>query len=128
MIKLAISIIEKGSDALHKVRYSDTLGIEALDAIARVRHVLALTAELLFKSHVANDEKLQEPEVKSELDKLVHVVQRMCEQMPHRAPLVYLLKQLTRRYGASVIKDLTLDPAMTWLIPREFEERQVRVE
>ncbi|XP_031561517.1 E3 ubiquitin-protein ligase RNF213-like [Actinia tenebrosa] len=120
LIGLATSMIAKGSNALRKVKHSDTLGIEALEAIARVRHALGLTAELLFKSHVASDEKLQEPEVKSEFDKLLNVVQGMCDQ----APLVYLMKQLTRRYGASVIKDLTQDPEMSWLIPREFEKRE----
>jgi hypothetical protein len=105
---------------------SDKLGIEALEAIARVRYVMAFTAELLFKSDVANDEKLQEPEVKSEFLKLLTVVQDMCLQMTDRAPLIYLLKQLTRRYGGSVIKDLTQNPQMNWLIPREFETRQVR--
>lgn len=126
LIGVSTKLISDAGKVLRDVDTSDELDIKVVEAISNTRHVLTLTAEWLFKRHVTDDVSLREEDVLSALHKLLMVVEAMFSQLRDSAPVLYLLKQLARRYGGSVIRELTREQEMRWLIPLDLYSSQVR--
>ncbi|KXJ15388.1 E3 ubiquitin-protein ligase RNF213 [Exaiptasia diaphana] len=115
-------IITSNGQKLTTNQDSENLDIEFLDAISKTRHGLGLTAEWLFKSRKTDDDRFED--MAGPLNEVLSVVEDFVKRLKHRAPLVYLLKQLARRYGEPVVRELIQQPDLQWLIPREFEGYQ----
>ncbi|KAK3715936.1 hypothetical protein QZH41_016501 [Actinostola sp. cb2023] len=125
LIGVSTKLISDAGKVLRDVDTSDKLDINVVEAISNTRHVLTLTAEWLFKRYVTDDVSLREEDVLSALHKLLMVVEAMFSQLRDCAPVLYLLKQLARRYGGSVIRELTREQEMHWLIPLDLDSSQI---
>lgn len=105
---------------------SDELQVVSLEAIAKARCTLGMTAEFLCKSCVSDDENWGKEETRKALGDLFATVQALCTSGRSRSPAVFLLKQLVKRYGGNSIVTVSQNEELSWIVPAEFQRREVR--
>ena len=130
-LQISIGIITKFcQDALKILNEvftsSDELQVKSLDAVAKARYALGMTAEFLYLSCVSDDEKWRKHETRGALELLFNKVQALCTCGHSRSPALYLLKQLVKRYGGHCIATISQHEELSWIVPAEFQQRQVR--
>ena len=131
-LHLSIGIITKFcQDALQVLNKdfasSDELQVESLDAIAKARYALGMTAEFLYLSCVSDDEKWRKNETCGALEFLFAEVKALCTSGDSRSPALYLLKQLVKRYGGHSIVTVSQNEDLSWIVPAEYLQREVIV-
>ena len=98
--------------------------MHSLEAVAKARYILGVTAEYLYMSCVSDDEKWTKPETRYALDLLFNNVRTLCTAGHSRSPALYLLKQLVKRYGGHSIATISQNEELSWIVPTEFQRRQ----
>lgn len=98
--------------------------MDSLEAIAKARYSLAMTAEYLYMSCVSDDEKWSKRETRVALDLLFTNVRALCTSGHSRSPALYLLKQLVKRYGGHSIATISQNEELSWIVPAEFQRRE----
>ena len=102
----------------------DELQVDSLDAVAKARYILGVTAEYLYMSCVSDDEQWRKPETRNALDVLFNNVRALCTAGHSRSPALYLLKQLVKRYGGHSIATIAQNEELSWIVPAEFQRRE----
>lgn len=105
---------------------SDELQVESLDAIAKARYALGMTAEFVYLSCVSDDDRWRKHETRGALEFLFAKVKALCTSGDSRSPALYLLKQLVKRYGGHSIATVCQNEELSWIVPAEFRQREVR--
>ena len=103
---------------------SDELQVDSLEAIAKARYVLGMTAEYLYMSCVSDDEKWSKRETRVALDLLFTNVRALFTSGHSKSPALYLLKQLVKRYGGHSIATISQNEELSWIVPTEFQRRE----
>ena len=98
--------------------------MESLEAVAKARYILGVTAEYLYTSCVSDDEKWSKPDTRNALDLLFNNVRALCTAGHSRSPALYLLKQLVKRYGGHSIVTISQNEELSWIVPAEFQRRE----
>lgn len=98
--------------------------MDSLEAVAKARYILGMTAEYLYMSCVSDDEKWVKPETRNALDLLFTHVQALCTSGYSRSPALYLLKQLVKRYGGHSFATVSQNEKLSWIVPAEFQRRE----
>lgn len=98
--------------------------MDSLEAVAKARYILGVTAEYLYISCVSDDEKWKKPETRIALDLLFTNVRTLCMSGRSRSPALYLLKQLVKRYGGHSIATISQNEELSWIVPAEFQRRE----
>ena len=98
--------------------------MDSLEAVAKARYALGMTAEYLYMSCVSDDEKWVKPETRNALDLLFTTVKALCTSVHSRSPALYLLKQLVKRYGGHSIATVSQNKELSWIVPPEFQRRE----
>ena len=101
--------------------------MHSLEAIAKARYVLGMTAEFLYLSCVSDDDKWKEHEIRGSLEFLFAKVKSLCTSGDSRSPALYLLKQLVKRYGGHSIATVCQNEELSWIVPDAFQQREVIV-
>jgi hypothetical protein len=97
-------------------RGDQVLDVKWLEGIANTRFVLSLAAEFMYKSRTeAKNQTWSHPDVKRALDRLLNEVQKICVQTLYTTPRLFLLKQLSRKFGFESISVLALE--FGWILP-----------
>ena len=95
-----------------------------LENVAKGRYVLGLTAE--FMTLMEEEGTWDNLLITRELLSLIESVKTMCcKSTASSAPRLYLLKQLTRRFGVEVIHTLCERRELDWIVPLESRAQQV---
>ena len=100
--------------------------MDSLEAIAKARFTLGMTAEFLYLSCVSDDEKWRKHEIRVALDLLFTKVKTLCTSGRSMSPALYLLKQLVKRYGGHSVATISKNEELSWIVPTEFQRRRVR--
>ena len=95
-----------------------------LEAVAKTRYLLGVTAEYLYMSCVSDDEQWRKPGTRDSLDLLFANVRALCTVGHSRSPALYLLKQLVKRYGGHSIATISQNEEHSWIVPAEFQRRE----
>lgn len=98
--------------------------MNSLEAVAKARYILGVTAEYLYMSCVSDDEKWFKPETRNALGLLFTNVKALCTAGHSRSPALYLLKQLVKRYGGHSIATISQNEEFSWIVPAEFQRRE----
>ena len=106
-------------------RQAQELDVEALEGVAKARFALALVAEFMFLRNEDSEGPWQDIEIRNGLEVLFHEARVICYKTLSPVPLVYLLKQLARRYGVNSIHSLSKQKDLEWILPPETRDRQV---
>jgi len=122
---VARMISKSGEILVQNQDLNSMLDINVLDAIANIRHALTLSAEWIFRSQITDDTAFEDREVISSLEKLMTSLRELFLRLIDRGPAVFLLKQLARRFGGTVVRELTQRQGMEWLMPRDLNGFQV---
>ena len=98
--------------------------MDSLEAVAKARYILGMTAEYLYMSCVSDDEKWVKPETRNALELLFTKVKALCTFSHSRSPALFLLKQLVKRYGGHSIATISQNEELSWIVPAEFQQRE----
>lgn len=123
-------ILDDGHRALRQhVQHSDSVTLEYLEGVAKVRFALSAVAEVLNQNH-----QPQSQEDSVVVFKLLHQAREICTdpylnsvdttgQRDTMGPVVYLMKLLVRQYGLNCLQKVS--EAHAWIVPellRKTEE------
>lgn len=98
--------------------------MDSLEAVAKARYILGVTAEYMYMSCVSDDEQWSKPGTRNALDLLFTNVRALCTVGHSRSPALYLLKQLVKRYGGHSIATISQNEELSWIVPAEFQRRE----
>lgn len=122
-------MLVEGHGALHQLgQYTDTLNLEYLEGVAKVRFALSTVAELL---NLSDQPRSQEDGVL--VVQLLHQAREVCVdpsinvidntgQKDTVGPIVYLIKLLVRQYGLSCLQKASVEH--TWIVPDLFRKTE----
>ena len=134
-IEDTVEILEEGHRALcEQAQYTDTVSLEYLEGVAKVRFALAVVAELLNQSGETRSQEDSEVVMT-----LLHQAREVCTDARINCldttgkkdtigPVIYLLKLLMRQYGLSSLQRASQEH--TWIVPeqlRQTEEVSVKI-
>ena len=100
------------------------LQVDSLEAVAKARYILGVTAEYLYMSYDSDDEQWSKPKTREALDSLYDKVRELCTVGHSKSPALYLLKQLVKRYGEHSIATITQNEKLSSIVPDEFQQRE----
>ena len=126
MIKLAEQLCVECTPSLTSSRSEPEREVDVvlLENVAMGRYVLGITAE--FMTLIEEESTWDDLRVKKELLSLIEAVRTMCcKSAAFSSPRLYLLKQLTRRFGVEVIHTLCERRELDWIVPLESRAQQV---
>ena len=130
MIKLAQQLCHECTPLLTSgslQQHTRELDIVVLEGVAKARYALALVADFMNKTAVAEDTApWNDLQIRNELEILFEGVRRMCCEGSSPVPRLYLLKQSVRRYGVESIHVLCGIKAFEWIVPPESRDKQVK--
>lgn len=130
MIKLAQQLCHECTPLLTSgslQQHTRELDIVVLEGVAKARYALALVADFMNETAVAEDTApWNDLQIRKELEILFEGVRRMCCEGSSPVPRLYLLKQSVRRYGVESIHVLCGIKAFEWIVPPESRDKQVK--
>lgn len=98
----------------------------SLESVAKGRYVLTVLASYLYKYYVEGDPTYSgDLDVERELLSLIESAKQLCTLGSSRTLLLYLVKQIIRRYGFADVRTLGGYPELEWIVPPEARQ-QVR--
>ena len=125
----AITILEDGHRSVREQgQYTDTVSLEYLEGVAKVRFALTIVAELLSQSGEARSQEGSELVMQ-----LFHQTREVCTDTSINCldttgkkdtvgPVVYLLKLLVRQYGLSCLQKASQEH--TWILPEVLRQTE----
>ncbi|XP_067056125.1 E3 ubiquitin-protein ligase rnf213-alpha-like isoform X2 [Acropora muricata] len=125
MIKLAQQLCVECTPSLTSSRSEPEREVDVvlLENVAKGRYVLGVTAE--FMTLIEEESIWDNLLIKKELLSLIEAVKTMCcKSAAFSSPRLYLLKQLTRRFGVEVIHTLSERNELDWIVPLESRAQQ----
>lgn len=98
----------------------------SLESVAKGRYVLTVLASYLYKCYIERDPTYSgDLDVQRELLSLIESAKQLCTLGSSRTLLLYLVKQIIRRYGFAYVRTLGGYPELEWIVPPEARQ-QVR--
>lgn len=98
----------------------------SLESVAKGRYVLTVLANYLYKYYIEGDPTYSgDLDVERELLSLIESAKQLCTLGSSRTLLLYLVKQIIRRYGFADVRTLGGYPELEWIVPPEARQ-QVR--
>ena len=103
------------------------MNANALESVAKGRHVLSRVADYLYKFFIKGDSSISgDHDVKREFASLLEAVKRLCPESPSPStPHMFLLRQLVRCYGFDCVRTLGRYQELQWIVPPDARQ-QVR--
>ena len=98
----------------------------SLESVAKGRYVITELASYLYKCYIEGDPTYSEDlDVQRELLSLIESAEQLCTLGSSRTLLLYLVKQIIRRYGFAYVRTLGGYRELEWIVPPEARQ-QVR--
>ena len=98
---------------------SSKMSANALEGVAKGRYVLTLIAYYIHECFIDRGSNWKDLDVQREFVSLLESAEQLCTKAPSRTPQLYLLKQLTRRYGLDCARTLDRFKEVQWILPPE---------
>lgn len=115
-----VSHLFKEQEKLVKNRDVQGINLQYLEGIAVLRYSFTVIAELIHcQFHKENEEIIYS----SECQLLINMAKSFCaDTTDDSGPGVFLAKQLARQYGVTFLKNVTNNPSMQWIIPKNLRQ------
>ena len=103
------------------------MNADALESVAKGRHVLTRVADYLYKFFIKGDSSIcGDHDVKWAFASLLEAVKRLCQENPDPStPHMFLVRQLVRCYGFDCVRTLGRCQELQWIVPPDARQ-QVR--
>ena len=103
------------------------MNANALESVAKGRHVLTRVADYLYKFFIKGDSSISgDHDVRREFASLLEAVKRLCPESPSPStPHMFLVRQLVRCYGFDCVRTLGRYQELQWIVPPDARQ-QVR--
>ena len=127
-LKQATKICNEVSTALEDVASSGDepydMNANALESVAKGRHVLTRVADYLYKFFIKGDSSISvDHDVKREFASLLEAVKRLCPESPGPStPHMFLVRQLVRCYGFDCVRTLGRYQELEWIVPPDARQ------
>ena len=101
------------------------MNANALESVAKGRHVLTRVADYLYKFFIKGDSSISgDHDAKREFASLLEAVKRLCPESPSPStPHMFLLRQLVRCYGFDCVRNLGRYQELQWIVPPDARRR-----
>ncbi|KAK2553290.1 E3 ubiquitin-protein ligase rnf213-alpha [Acropora cervicornis] len=132
-LKQATKICNEVSTALEDVASSGDepydMNANALESVAKGRHVLTRVADYLYKFFIKGDSSISvDHDVKREFASLLEAVKRLCPESPGPStPHMFLVRQLVRCYGFDCVRTLGRYQELEWIVPPDARQEEEHV-
>ncbi|XP_068759451.1 E3 ubiquitin-protein ligase rnf213-alpha-like isoform X4 [Montipora capricornis] len=102
------------------------MNANALESVAKGRHVLTRVADYLYKFFIKGDSSISgDHDAKREFASLLEAVKRLCPESPSPStPHMFLLRQLVRCYGFDCVRNLGRYQELQWIVPPDARRRE----
>ena len=98
----------------------------ALESVAKGRHVLTRVADYLYRFFIDGDSSISGYDVQREFASLLQAVKRLCpESLSLSTPHMFLVRQLVRCFGFDCVRTLGRYQEVAWIVPPDARQ-QVR--
>ncbi|XP_074628909.1 E3 ubiquitin-protein ligase rnf213-alpha-like isoform X2 [Acropora palmata] len=129
-LKQATKICNEVSAILEAVASSGDelfdMNANALESVAKGRHVLARVADYLYRFFINGDSSISgDHDVMLEFASLLKAVKRLCpERLSPSTPHMFLVRQLVRCYGFDCVRTLGRYQELEWIVPPDARQQE----
>ena len=117
---------EGREDVLNSTSVEGAIRLQYLEGIAKLRYAIIVMAELLYYKHGTSiEDEGSQSYYTNDTELLLDIAKQCCNDdtlnTDNAGPAVFLVKQLARQYGISLLTNLTSDQTMQWIVPDHLQ-------